>query len=190
MNPHLIYWPFHSSTLLLCSRCDLETSRNKICFWKLQSILLGSFVSGQTHTRDFPGSSVVKNLPANAGDAGSITESGRSSEEGNGYAPQYSCLENSMDRGVWWATIHRVTKGWTRSSQGCRDVSGTRQLLFSVPELWLLLCDFSLSPRSTTAATLAQHPAQHSVSCWLLGGGASCSRSGDLGCSVGSGLFP
>ena len=69
------------------------------------------------------------------------------------------------------------------SSQGCRDVSGTRQLLFSVPELWLLLCDFSLSPRSTTAATLAQHPAQHSVSCWLLGGGASCSRSGDLGCS-------
>ena len=52
---------------------------------------------------------VVKNLPASAEDAreaSSIPGSGRSPEEGNGYPPQYSCLENSMDRGVWWAMVH------------------------------------------------------------------------------------
>ena len=50
---------------------------------------------------------VVKNLPANAGDtrdAGSVPRSGRSPEVGNGNPFQYSCLENSMDRGAWWAT--------------------------------------------------------------------------------------
>ena len=59
---------------------------------------------------------VVKNLLANAGDirdAGSIPGSGRSTGEGNGNPLQYSCLENPMDRGAWWATIHEVTKCWT-----------------------------------------------------------------------------
>ena len=37
-------------------------------------------------------------------------------EEGNGYPLQYPCLENSMDRGAWWATVHWVTKGHTRLS--------------------------------------------------------------------------
>ena len=58
----------------------------------------------------FPGGLAVKNLPANAGDAGSIPESGRSPEEGNDNPLQYSCLENSMDREAWWATVYRVTK--------------------------------------------------------------------------------
>ena len=49
----------------------------------------------------FPGGSVVKNLPANAEEAGSIHGSGRFPRVGNGYPLQYSCLENSMDRGVW-----------------------------------------------------------------------------------------
>ena len=49
----------------------------------------------------------------NAGDPGSIPESGRSPGEGNGYLLQYSCLENSMDRGAWWATDHGVAKSWT-----------------------------------------------------------------------------
>ena len=48
----------------------------------------------------FSGGSAVKNLPANAGDMGSISGSGRSPGEGNGYQLQYSCLENSMDRGA------------------------------------------------------------------------------------------
>ena len=58
----------------------------------------------------FPGSSVVKNPPATAGDAGLIPESGKSPEGGNGYPLQYTCLENSTDRGAWWAIVHGVAK--------------------------------------------------------------------------------
>ena len=60
---------------------------------------------------------VVKNPPANAGDqrdVGSNPGSGRSPGEGNGNPLQYSCLENPMDRGAWWATVHGVTKSQTR----------------------------------------------------------------------------
>ena len=46
----------------------------------------------------------------NAGDQDLISGSGRSPGEGNGNPPQYSCLENPMDRGAWWATVHRVAK--------------------------------------------------------------------------------
>ena len=55
-------------------------------------------------------SQMVKNPPTNAGNVGSILGSGRSPGERNGDPLQYSCLENSMDRGAWWATVHRVTK--------------------------------------------------------------------------------
>ena len=58
---------------------------------------------------DLSGGSVVKNLPANAGDVGSILGSGRSPGEGNGNPLQYSCLGNPMDRGAWWATVPGVT---------------------------------------------------------------------------------
>ena len=54
----------------------------------------------------FPGSSVVKNLSANAGDMGSILGWGRSPGGGNGNPLQYFCLENPMERGAWWATVH------------------------------------------------------------------------------------
>ena len=67
----------------------------------------------------FPGGSVVKNPPANTRDArdeGSIPESGRSPGVGNGNPLQYSRLENSMNRGPWWATAHGVAKRWTRLS--------------------------------------------------------------------------
>ena len=56
---------------------------------------------------------MVKNLPANAGDADSIPGWGRSPGEGNGNLLQYSCLENSMDRGAWQITVHGVAKSWT-----------------------------------------------------------------------------
>ena len=62
---------------------------------------------------------VVNNLLANAGDvreAVSIPGSRRSSGVGNGNPLQFSCLENPMDRGAWWATVHRVAKGRTRLS--------------------------------------------------------------------------
>ena len=61
----------------------------------------------------FPSGLVVKNLPANAGDTGLIPGSGRLPGEGNGNPLQYSWLENPMDKGAWWATVHGVTKRQT-----------------------------------------------------------------------------
>ena len=68
----------------------------------------------------FPGGSVLKKLPANAGDirdSVSIFGPGRSPGEGNGKSLQYSCLENPMDRGAWWAIVQRVAKSQTRLKQ-------------------------------------------------------------------------
>ena len=64
----------------------------------------------------FPGGSVVKNLPTNSGDECSVPILGRSSGEGNGNPLQYSCLDNSMDKGGWQATSHGVAKSQTRLS--------------------------------------------------------------------------
>ena len=64
----------------------------------------------------FLGGSVVKNLPANAGDAGLIPGLARFPGEGNSHSLQYSCLENPMDRGIWWATVHGAAKSPTRLS--------------------------------------------------------------------------
>ena len=52
----------------------------------------------------------VENLPAKEGDPGLIPGSGRSPREGNGNPLQYSCLENSMDRGAWWLPVHGVAE--------------------------------------------------------------------------------
>ena len=62
---------------------------------------------------DFPGGSDGKESACNAGDWGSIPGLGRSPGEGNGFPFQYSFLENSMDRGAWWATVHEVPKSLT-----------------------------------------------------------------------------
>ena len=67
----------------------------------------------------FPNTSVGKESACNAvdtGDGSSIPGSGRCPAEGNGNPLQYSCLENPMDRGAWWATVHGVTKSQTRLS--------------------------------------------------------------------------
>ena len=61
----------------------------------------------------FPGGSVVKNLPAKAGDVGLIPGLGRSPEKGNGNVLQYYCQGNPMDKGAWWATVHGVTESDT-----------------------------------------------------------------------------
>ena len=58
----------------------------------------------------FPGGSVVKNLPANAGDSGSIPSLERSPGGGDGHPLQYSCLEKPMDRGAWRTTVHGVSE--------------------------------------------------------------------------------
>ena len=78
--------------------------RGKLCYLKCKSVC-------------FKVALVVKNLPANAGDesdAGSNPGLAGSAGEGNGNSLQYSCPENSMDRGTWWATVHSIPKSQTR----------------------------------------------------------------------------
>ena len=74
---------------------------------------LAGFQGLAEFTLGFPSGSVIKNPPANAGDArdvGSIPGSGRSPGVGNGHPLQYFCLENPMNRGAWRATVHGVAK--------------------------------------------------------------------------------
>ena len=61
---------------------------------------------------------MVKNPPTNTGDEGTIPGSERSPGGGNGNPLQYSCLENPMDRGAWWATVHGVAESWMQLSSG------------------------------------------------------------------------
>ena len=81
----------------------------------LDIIILWSEVSQRQISNDivymgFPCSSVGKESACSAGNLGSIPGSGRSSGEGNGNPLQYACLENLMDRRVWWAAVHGVAK--------------------------------------------------------------------------------
>ena len=73
---------------------------------KKTSYLLSLIIRALIPLWGFSGGSVVKNMPANSGDAGSIPELGRFPGGGNGNPLQHSCLGNCMDRGAWWATIH------------------------------------------------------------------------------------
>ena len=72
--------------------------------------------------RGFPCGAEVKNLPASAGDLGSVPESGRSLGGGNGNPLQYSYLGNSMDRGTWWAAVMGSQKSWTQLSNQTTNV--------------------------------------------------------------------
>ena len=68
------------------------------------------------NNQGFPGGAEVKASACSVGDLGSIPGSGRSRGEGNGKPLQDSCLENPVDGGVWWATVHGVTKSQTQLS--------------------------------------------------------------------------
>ena len=74
------------------------------------------------------GGSVVKNPPANGGDAGLIPGLEKSLGEGPGNPLQYSCLENSMDRGAWQATDHGVAKSWTQLSMSMVTIADVLSL--------------------------------------------------------------
>ena len=69
-----------------------------------------------SHTLSFPGGSDGKESADNVGDPGSIPGLGRALGERNGYPLQYSCLENSIDRGTWRATVYGVTESQTQLS--------------------------------------------------------------------------
>ena len=83
-------------------------------FWPSKGCLSGpSHFLANLASQVFSGGSDGKEFACNAGDLGSISGSGRSPGGGHGNPLQYSCLENSMDRGAWWATVHRVAKSQT-----------------------------------------------------------------------------
>ena len=112
-------------------------------FWRIVLLDMESRASHFIHStlwifhpttfEGFPGGSYGKASACNAGDLGSIPGSGRSLGEGNGNPLQYSCLENSMDRGAWWATVHGVPKSRTRLSNFTHSlVSFPEGLPFSI----------------------------------------------------------
>ena len=82
------------------------------------------------YNKGLPTVSVVKNLPANAGDVGLILGSGRCPGEGNGTPLQYSCLENPMDGGAWWTAVYGVTKSQTQLNNWAQH--STIKIKFSV----------------------------------------------------------
>ena len=89
----------------------LLKGKEATCADYLASLLSPSYIA-----LGFSGGSEVKVSASNAGDLGSIPELGRSPGEGNGNPLWYSCLENPMDRGAWWAIVHGVAKSRTRLS--------------------------------------------------------------------------
>ena len=92
---------------------------------------------------------VIKNLPANAGDIrdmGSVPGSGRSLGEGHGNPPQDSCLENPVDRGAWWATVHRVAESDMTEATSHTCMSHTNPVLWGVfvhPKILAFIFQFS-----------------------------------------------
>ena len=84
---------------------------------------------------------MVKNLPANGGDVGSVPGSGRAPGGGNGYPLQYSCLDNPMDRGDWRAIVHEVAKSWTR----LKRLSSTAAMLCRMTKILVVTFCFCYS---------------------------------------------
>ena len=71
---------------------------------------------------------MVKNPPANVGDAGnSIPGLGRSPEEGNGNPLRYSCRDNPRDRGTWWAAVHGIAKSWLDMTEQLNHQKGFKE---------------------------------------------------------------
>ena len=93
-------------TLNLLSRQDFSKS-SVILSIQLRN---NQFVLEHSYKSGFLGSRVSRESTHNSGDRGLIPGPGRSPREGNGYPFQYSYLENSVDRGAWWATVHGVTR--------------------------------------------------------------------------------
>ena len=98
---------------------EVSLSAHPLLYVLAYAFLPSRFLNFAPCNWGFPGGSAVKNPLANAEDArdsGSICGSRRSPGGGDGNRLQYSCLRNFMDRGSWWATVHRVTKSWTQLS--------------------------------------------------------------------------
>ena len=112
-------WNFESTIILITSCLTCNCSH---------LVLIPQYLPLSIHFTGFPGGTMIKNLPARAGDrrdAGLIPGSGRSPEEGNGSPLQYACLEHSIDRGGWQAPVHEVTKSQTQPSDWAHSMCRT-----------------------------------------------------------------
>ena len=117
--------PTHSLSLAKHqTRTAFPFSKNALSFQRKNKILNVSRVCINGQSLDFPGGSDNKASACNAGDRDSIPGSGRSPGEGNGKPLQYSCLENPMDEGVWWAKVRGVAKSRTHLSHNARTHTG------------------------------------------------------------------
>ena len=100
--------------LAIVTVIDVELLIMRIELWIIRMpILIGSSFLCKSMNVGF---SVSKESACSAGYLGSIPRLGRSPGDGNGNPLQYSCLENLIDRGAWWAVVHGVTKSWARLS--------------------------------------------------------------------------
>ena len=115
-----------------------------------------------------PGDSVVKNLPANAGDTGSIPALGRCPGGGNSNPLQYSCLENPKDKGAWWATVHGVEKSQTQLTTHTHTSHRQRSLTCFRP-LFAALGSCVHMRSSQEASLFSQCPTQYSFQNWTSG---------------------
>ena len=97
---------------------DGEGERSLVCCspWGCNVLDTTERLNKNKKARGFPGGSVVKKPPANAGDAGPVPGSGESSGGGNGNPLESSCPGNFIDRGAWQAAVHGLTKSWTQLS--------------------------------------------------------------------------
>ena len=115
----------------------LEEHMKELCFFlNIESDYYSNGIS-------LPGGSEVKVSACNAGDLGSIPGSGRSPREGNGNPRQYPCLENSVDRGTWRATVLRIPKSqmWLND---CAHTHSLRQICSLCQSYWKCFSAVSL----------------------------------------------
>ena len=101
---HITPLSLFSASLLLC-KFPIRVFIKQFSFFQTLNFYL---VLGYSWLMDFPGGSDSEESACNAGAPGSIPGSGRSCGKGNGIPLPYSCLENFVDRGAWWATVHGV----------------------------------------------------------------------------------
>ena len=113
---------FHAASKILSHQWLFYWSKSECLFKsigrqeKCSHSVESNSLKKNTCSSGFPGGSMVKNPPIDAGDMGSIPGLGRSSGGGHGNPLRYSCLANPTDRGAWRAPVHGVTKNWTWQS--------------------------------------------------------------------------
>ena len=159
---NFIWW----FAILSALNCLCTSAKNQLTkyvdFWLTNLPLVFIFLLG----------SEVKASACNVGDLGSIPGLGRSPGEGNGNQLQYSCLENPMDRGAWWAILHGVAKSRTRlrdfTMSHCLDSVSSVQLLsrvwlFATP--WTTARQASLSITNSWSTPMSVMPSNHLILC-------------------------